>query len=118
MPMLIDNPDIISLSQAINQGVATISERGTASTENVHWLRINNKSDKSIYVGSGEIIGGGRQDRMIMKDTILIPTKGDQYVQVMCVEEGRWADKEKKFTYDNFANPHLRKCLMLEKTRC
>ncbi len=117
MPMLIDNPEIISLSQAINQGVATISERGTASTENVHWLRINNKSDKSIYVGSGEIIGGGRQDRMIMKDTILIPTKGDQYVQVMCVEEGRWADKEKKFTYDNFANLRLRKVLDVGKNQ-
>ena len=117
MPMLIDNPDIISLSQAINQGLATISERGSASTENVHWLRINNKSDKSIFINSGEMIGGGRQDRMIMKDTILVPTKGDQYVQVMCVEEGRWADKEKKFTYDNFANSRLRKVLDVGKNQ-
>jgi hypothetical protein len=35
----------------------------------------------------------------------------DQYVPVMCVEEGRWTDKEKKFGYGNFANPHLRKVL-------
>jgi len=117
MPMLMDNPDIISLSQAINQGVATISERGSASTENVHWLRINNKSEKSIFISSGEMIGGGRQDRMVMKDTILVPNNRDQYIPVMCVEEGRWADKEKKFTYNNFANSHLRKVLDVGKNQ-
>jgi len=116
-PMLIDNPDIISLSQAINQGVATISERGTASTENVHWLRINNQSDKSIFINSGEMIAGGRQDRMVMKDTILVPTKRDQYIPVMCVEEGRWGDKEKKFSYNDFANAHLRKVLDVSKNQ-
>jgi len=102
---------IVSLSQAIHQGLVTVSERGTASTENVHWLRINNHSDKSVYVAGGEIIAGGRQDRMITRDTILAPTMKDQYVPVMCVEEGRWSDKEKKFAYSNFANPHLRKVL-------
>jgi hypothetical protein len=30
---------------------------------------------------------------------------------VMCVEEGRWSDKEKKFGYGNFANKHLQKVL-------
>jgi hypothetical protein len=116
-PMLIDNPGIISLSQAINQGLATISERGTASTENVHWLRINNTSDKSIFINSGEMIAGGRQDRMVMKDTILVPTKRDQYIPVMCVEEGRWSDKEKKFTYNDFANIHLRRVLDVAKNQ-
>jgi hypothetical protein len=103
--------DIVSLSQAIRQGYVTITERGTASVDNVHFLRINNNSDKSVYVASGEIIAGGRQDRMIASDTILAPTHRDQYVPTMCVEEGRWSDKEKKFAYGNFANGHLRKVL-------
>jgi hypothetical protein len=110
-------PNIISLSQALNQGLATISERGTASTENVHWLRINNTSDKSILVNSGEVVSGGRQDRMMMKDTILSPSKKDQYVPVMCVEEGRWSEKEKKFVYNNFANSRLRKTLGIGKNQ-
>jgi len=104
-------PNIISLSDAIKKGIATVTERGTASTENVHWLRINNNSDSSIYVGSGEVIAGGRQDRMVMHDTILPPSKKDQYVNVMCVEEDRWSDKEKPFIYSGFANTHLRKML-------
>lgn len=103
--------NIISLNDAIKNGIATVTERGTASTENVHWLRINNKSDSSIYVASGEVIAGGRQDRMVMHDTILAPSKKDQYVSVMCVEEGRWSEKEKPFIYSGFANTHLRKML-------
>jgi hypothetical protein len=101
----------ISLSQAIHEGLATVTERGTASVDNVHWLRINNNSDKSLYVASGEIVAGGRQDRMVTRDTILVPTGRDQYIPAMCVEEGRWSEKEKKFNYANFANPHLRKIL-------
>jgi hypothetical protein len=110
-------PGIVSLSQALKLGLATISERGTASTENVHYLRIDNHSDKSVYISSGEVIAGGRQDRMIAKDTILVPTGKDQYVPVMCVEEGRWSDKEKKFIYSNFANPHLRRVLDQNKNQ-
>jgi hypothetical protein len=109
--------NIISLSQALSSGLATVTERGTASTENVHWLRINNNSDKSIMVNSGEIFTGGRQDRMIMHDTILSPSQKDQYVPVMCVEEGRWSEKEKKILYGNFANPHLRKVLDQNKNQ-
>ena len=98
-------------------GLATISERGTASTENVHYLRIDNHSNKSVYISSGEVIAGGRQDRMIAKDTILAPSERDQYVPVMCVEEGRWSEKEKKFIYSNFANPHLRRVLDQNKNQ-
>lgn len=104
-------PDIVSLNKALQQGIAVVSERGTAATENVHWLRINNNSDKAIFVGSGEVILGGRQDRMVTKDTVLMPTGRDQYVPVMCVEEGRWSNKEKKFAYFNYATPQLRKAL-------
>lgn len=104
-------PEVISLSKALQQGSAVVSERGTASTENVHWLRINNNSDKAVFIGSGEVILGGRQDRMVTKDTVLLPSERDQYIPVMCVEEGRWSDKEKKFAYFNYATPQLRKIL-------
>jgi hypothetical protein len=106
---------LISLQQALRKGFVTISERGTASTENVHWLRINNNSQIPVFLASGEMMMGGRQDRMFTRDTILAPTKQDQYVPVMCVEEGRWSEKEKKFVYSYYANPKLRK--VLDQTR-
>ena len=108
-------PDIVSLSQALKEGLVTVTERGTASIDNVHWLRFNTHTDKPVFIGGGEIVGGGRQDRMVIRDTILEPSVRDQYVPVMCVEEGRWSEKEKKFAYGNFANPHLRK--VLDSTR-
>ncbi len=108
---------ILTLSQAIKTGSVTISERGTAATENVHWLRVNNHSDRPLFIGAGEIITGGRQDRMVSKDTILEPMGVDQYFQTMCVEEGRWSDKEKKFVYGSYANPRLRKVLDKQKNQ-
>ncbi|MBL7699225.1 MAG: hypothetical protein JNK79_13760 [Chitinophagaceae bacterium] len=108
-------PRLISLSKAIETGVATLSERGSASTENVHWLRVNNKSENSIFVASGQTLNGGRQDRMVTRDTILNPTGGDQYIQVMCIEENRWSEKEKKIQYGNYANTQLRQ--VLDKTK-
>jgi hypothetical protein len=102
---------LISLNHALQEGLATVSERGTASTENVHYMRIRNASDQPIYVASGEIFSGGRQDRMVARDTVLVPDGRDQYISVMCVEEGRWSNKERKFLYENFANASLRKVL-------
>jgi hypothetical protein len=110
-------PRLMSLSRAIQTGVATITERGSASTENVHWLRVNNKSENSIFVSSGQTFTGGRQDRMISRDTILRPTGGDQYIQVMCIEEGRWSEKEKKIQYNNYANVNLRQVLDKSKNQ-
>lgn len=110
-------PGVISLSQGLANGSVVVSERGTAATENVHWLRINNNGREPVYIGSGEIILGGRQDRMVSKDTILPPSPKDQYIPVMCVEEGRWSNKEKKFKYNNYADPSLRKVLDQSKNQ-
>lgn len=110
-------PRLMSLSKALEKGIATMSERGSASTENVHWLRINNKSDNSIYVASGQTFTGGRQDRMVTRDTLLHPTGSDQYIPVMCIEEGRWSEKEKKIQYNNYANMQLRQVLNKSKNQ-
>jgi hypothetical protein len=106
-----DPSNIVSLSQALKQGLVSVTERGTTSFDNVHWLRFNTHGGKSVYIAGGEVVAGGRQDRMIVRDTILGPSTKDQYVPVMCVEEGRWSEREKKFAYGNFANTHLRKVL-------
>lgn len=107
----------ITLAQALQQGLARISERGTASTENVHWLIVENLSDKNIFIPGGDIIAGGRQDRMITRDTIMLAKESRMQVPVMCVEEGRWSDKEKKFAYQKQANTHLRKVLDRSKNQ-
>jgi hypothetical protein len=110
-------PRAISLKQALQEGIATVSERGVASTENVHYLRIKNSSDQTLFISSGELVSGGRQDRMVTRDTLLEPNGRDQYISVMCVEELRWSDKERKFAYENFANPSLRRVVDVNKNQ-
>jgi len=109
--------NIISLGEALEKGLARISERGTASTENVHWLILENLSKKNIYVSSGEIIAGGRQDRMISRDTIMDAKQQKMQIPVMCAEEGRWSDKEKKWQFQHSANLRLRKVLDKSKNQ-
>jgi hypothetical protein len=101
----------LSLNQALDLGLATLQERGTSSVENVHWLSLYNNSGKDILITSGEILSGGRQDRMVTKDTLLSGKTIRSDLAVMCVEEERWSKKSKKFTYEKKANSRLRKVL-------
>ena len=101
----------LPFSEALQKGLITVQERGTTAIENVHWLSLINNSDKNIYVSSGEVLEGGRQDRIVTKDTIVAAKSGRIDLPVMCVEEGRWSEKDKKFAYKKMANMHLRKTL-------
>jgi hypothetical protein len=101
----------IPFSEALQKNLITVQERGTTAIENVHWLSLINNSDKNIYVSSGEVLEGGRQDRIVTKDTIVAAQSGRTDLPVMCVEEGRWSTKDKKFVYRKMANMHLRKTL-------
>ncbi len=37
------------------KGTVVVTERGTAATENVHWLRINNNGNESVFIGSAKL---------------------------------------------------------------
>jgi hypothetical protein len=50
-----------------------------------------------VFVMAGEVIIGGKQDRIIGRNTV-IPAKTTQEVPVFCVEHGRWDGKTKEFT--------------------
>jgi hypothetical protein len=101
----------ISLPEALKKGLVSLQERGTSSVENVHWLSLYNHSDKNILVTSGELLSGGRQDRMVTRDTLIRARSGRSDLHVMCVEEERWSKKTKPFVYERKANMHLRKVL-------
>ena len=60
-------------------------------TSNVGKLTVENKSDdSSIYIQSGDIVKGGKQDR-VMRYDVMIPPKSKQVpVDSYCVEAGRW----------------------------
>jgi hypothetical protein len=93
-----NNQDVIVLDEGFAKGLVVISER--SSDGDVNSLRITNKSDRPLFVLSGEVVIGGKQDRIIGANT-LIPAKTSQEVPVFCVEHGRWAGNQKGFTSAN-----------------
>lgn len=56
----------------------------------VNRLNIENISNDTIMVLAGEVIQGGKQDRVIANDFILYPGSGKKDLDVFCVESGRW----------------------------
>lgn len=63
----------------------------------VNSLTFVNKADRPVFVLAGEVIIGGKQDRIIGRNTV-IPAKTTQAVPVYCVEHGRWDGTTKEFT--------------------
>lgn len=59
----------------------------------VNELLFSNKSSDTLFLMAGEIVTGGRQDRMIAKDMLIPPGTDSVAVAVYCVEHGRWSYK-------------------------
>src|SRR6476620_6515840 len=69
--------------------VITEKENSREGAE-VNTLYVQNNSADTIYLMAGEVIQGGKQDRVIGQDMILIPKSGKKKLAVYCVEHGRW----------------------------
>jgi hypothetical protein len=60
-------------------------------TGNVEQLAVENLSDKwMIFIQAGEIVKGGKQDRVLSQDMLLKPVSGQVPINSYCVEQGRW----------------------------
>jgi hypothetical protein len=99
----------ITLKQGMQTGQIKVKERSNYMVENINVLLIENNSGKDLFIKSGEIVTGGRQDRAFAIDTILSSDKIQHTVPVYCIEEYRWSSKEKKFSYGGNAGSGLQK---------
>lgn len=91
-------PNSISLNAGMGKGTVKLKERGNYMLDNINVLLIENNSGKDLVIKSGEIVMGGRQDRVFARDTILASGK-QHLVPVYCIEENRWSEKERKFIF-------------------
>jgi hypothetical protein len=77
---------MVPLAEALRQGLVVVHETG-----NVNELAIENTSkDCTVYVQTGDIVQGGKQDRTIGVDLALAPGSGRLPLPSFCVEHGRW----------------------------
>lgn len=77
----------LTLDEALAAGAAAVYETG-----DVNELEVENKSkDRTLFVQAGDIVKGGRQDRVLSVDLILPPGSGKTAITAFCVEQGRWS---------------------------
>jgi hypothetical protein len=78
----------LTLQEAMERKVVVVHETG-----DVNNLAIENLSDDEVYVQSGDIVKGGKQDRVLALDLIVPPKSGKISIASFCVEQGRWSGR-------------------------
>lgn len=68
--------------------VRPVAERTGPS---VNQLVLINRSKRPLLLLAGELVSGGKQDRIIAKDRIVAPLGDPLPLDVFCVEHGRWS---------------------------
>ena len=77
---------MITLDDAMAQKKVIVHETG-----NVSQLQVENVStDETVFIQAGDIVRGGKQDRVITTDLLLQPKSGKVAMGAFCVEQGRW----------------------------
>jgi hypothetical protein len=99
--------DYLVLDEGMKSGRVKVIEKGDDGS--VNELILSNSSDKPVFLMAGEVVIGGKQDRIIGKDTV-IPANSTEPVPVFCVEHGRWSGRKAEFAAaDSLAHTELRK---------
>ncbi len=75
----------LTLQDAMASGQVKVRETGS-----VNELTIENVGDREVFVQAGDIVKGGRQDRVLSVDLVLPPHSGAVGIAAFCVEHGRW----------------------------
>lgn len=77
------------LQDAMDRKIVIVHE-----TDNVNELSIQNTSyGESVFVQAGDIVKGGKQDRVLSVDMILPPMSGVMPISAFCVEQSRWQQR-------------------------
>lgn len=119
----------LSLEKALKDDKVSVSEKSMEAqgSDEVNKLFVENLSSDTVLLLAGEVVKGGKQDRTLAKDVVLPPGKGKVDLDVFCVEQGRWTEKdenraagkpneEKKFKQvTSMVKPSVRKNATVEK---
>ena len=79
-------PVPITLREALEQGTVKVLETG-----NVRQLVVRNRGGREVFIQAGDIVKGGKQDRVLAVSMIVPPNSGPIPIGAFCVEQGRWA---------------------------
>jgi len=106
--------DYLTLDAGLRSGEVEVTEYGktrgmvrpprghvqpveTYRGDRVNTLVLINNSDRPLLLLAGEIVTGGKQDRVIGKDRIVPAHSEPIDLSVFCIEHGRWIESSEKF---------------------
>lgn len=75
----------LTLEEALEKKKVVIEETGQVNS-----LRIKNAGDEVVFIQSGDIVKGGKQDRTLQYDMILSSKSDFESLNSFCVEKSRW----------------------------
>jgi hypothetical protein len=110
-PVLSEEPrstaNLITLDEGLRTGKVIVTELGAngrsrgirrgmraSDDADVNKLAIRNNSGKMLVLIAGEMVVGGKQDRIVANDCIISSTNTPVPIEVFCVEHGRWSGEE------------------------
>src|SRR5215216_1806661 len=78
--------NILTLQEAMDQRILRVYE-----TSDVNELAVENISKHfDVFIQSGDIVKGGKQDRILAVSIIIQARSGRIKIESFCVESGRW----------------------------
>src|SRR5579863_8817288 len=110
-----DTGGFLTLDEGLASGEVQVRERGAegmvrnrgdrdgiirpdyASGASVNQLVLINRSKRPLLLLAGELVSGGKQDRIIGKDRIVPVGSEPLPLDVFCVEHGRWTGASSQF---------------------
>jgi hypothetical protein len=81
----LDRNDYLTLDDAFRRGWVEVFETGTVAE-----LAVQNNARDYVFAMAGEVLAGGKQNRLLREDVLLPPQSGRIRVPVYCGEQGRW----------------------------
>ena len=88
-------PEYTLAEDAIGNGTLVIEE--ASADGQVPRLRVYNRSDKPVLILEGDILVGGKQNRLC-NSTVMVPSYSKLDLPVSCVESRRWRYQSEKFS--------------------
>jgi hypothetical protein len=104
--------EFLTLDEGLRSGDVVVTEYGNVrglirrhnapaiqhDSAEVNRLVLINNSKRPLLLLAGEIVAGGKQDRVIGKDRIVPPESDPVDLSVFCVEPGRWVATSANFS--------------------
>ncbi len=120
-----DTSTFLTLDEGLSSGDVIVSEQGgTGLVRNrdgrpipapqyntgasVNQLVLINRGKRPLLLLAGELVSGGKQDRIIAKDRIVAPGADPLPLDVFCVEHGRWSSGSQFSAAKTIVHPSVR----------